>query len=103
MGIVECCLTGAGAATPGLARLATAGYPGTVALSSTVYNFEIDLSDVDRNVYIPLSFRVARHPSETEEYLITRVLAYCLEYTEGIAFSAGLAEPDVPALAVRDL
>lgn len=76
---------------------------GTVALSSTVYHFEIDLSDVDRNVYAPLSFRVARHPSETEEYLVTRVLAYCLEYAEGLAFSAGLAEPDVPALAVRDL
>ena len=74
-----------------------------VALSSTVYNFDIDLSDVDRHVYTPLSLRVARHPSETEEYLVTRVLAYCLEYTEGIAFSAGLAEPDVPALAVRDL
>jgi uncharacterized protein YaeQ len=74
-----------------------------VALSATVYNFQIDLSDVDRHVYTPLSLRVARHPSETEEYLVTRVLAYCLEYSEGIAFSAGLAEPDAPALTVRDL
>ncbi|HZS61216.1 MAG TPA: YaeQ family protein [Gemmatimonadaceae bacterium] len=74
-----------------------------MALSSTVYTFEIDLSDVDRNVYTPLSIRVARHPSETEEYLVTRVLAYCLEYAEGITFSAGLAEPDMPALTVRDL
>ncbi len=74
-----------------------------MALSSTVYNFEIDLSDVDRNVYTRLSIRAARHPSETEEYLVARVLAYCLEYVEGIAFSAGLAEPDVPALTVRDL
>jgi uncharacterized protein YaeQ len=74
-----------------------------VALTATVYNFDIDLSDVDRHVYQKLSFRVARHPSETEGYLVTRVLAYCLEYAEGIAFSAGLAEPDAPALAVRDL
>ena len=47
--------------------------------------------------------RVARHPSETEEYLVTRVLAYALEFTEGIAFSRGLSEPDEPAIAVRDL
>jgi uncharacterized protein YaeQ len=47
--------------------------------------------------------RLARHPSETEDYLVTRVLAYCLEYAAGIAFSNGLAEPDEPPLAVRDL
>ena len=74
-----------------------------MALSSTIYTFDIQLSDVDRHVYESLSVRVARHPSETEEYLVTRVLAYCLEYTEGIAFSKGLADPDEPALAVRDL
>jgi uncharacterized protein YaeQ len=74
-----------------------------VALTATVYNFDIQLSDVDRNIYETLALRVARHPSETEEYLITRVLAYCLEYTDGIAFSKGLAEPDEPAVVVRDL
>jgi uncharacterized protein YaeQ len=68
-----------------------------------MYNFDITLSDVDRHVYESLALRVARHPSETEEYLWVRVLAYCLEYTEGIGFSKGLAEPDEPALAVRDL
>ena len=47
--------------------------------------------------------RVARHPSETEEYLVARVLAYALEFTEGIAFSRGLSDPDEPAIAVRDL
>jgi uncharacterized protein YaeQ len=74
-----------------------------LALTATVYTFEIDLSDVDRNVYETLSLRVARHPSETEEFLLTRVLAYCLEYGEGIGFSSGLSTPDEPALAVRDL
>jgi uncharacterized protein YaeQ len=74
-----------------------------VALSATVYNFDIQLSDVDRGVYESLALRVAQHPSETEEFLITRVLAYCLEYVEGIAFSKGLAEPDEPAVVVRDL
>jgi uncharacterized protein YaeQ len=74
-----------------------------VALTATVYNFDVQLSNVDRNVYETLSFRAAKQPSETEEYLATRVLAYCLEYREGIAFTKGLAEPDVPAIEVRDL
>jgi uncharacterized protein YaeQ len=47
--------------------------------------------------------RVAQHPSESPEYLVTRVLAYCLEYAEGIAFSKGLSDPEDPAIAVRDL
>lgn len=74
-----------------------------MALGSTIYHFEIQLSDSDRGVYETLSLKVARHPSETAEYLATRVLAYCLEYTEGLAFSRGLAEPEAPALSVRDL
>ena len=74
-----------------------------MALTATIYTFDVQLADVDRGVYEALSLRVARHPSETEEYLVTRVLAYCLEFTEGIGFSKGLAEPDEPAVAVRDL
>lgn len=75
-----------------------------MALSSTIYIFDIRLSDGDRHVYETLSLRVARHPSETAEYLLTRVLAYCLEFTEGIAFSnGGLSNPEEPTLAVRDL
>jgi uncharacterized protein YaeQ len=74
-----------------------------MALTSTMYTFDIALSDVDRNVYEQLNLKAACHPSETEEYFVTRVLAYCLEYREGIAFSKGLSEPDEPAVSVRDL
>jgi len=75
-----------------------------MALNATVYSFEINLSDSDRNVYQSLAFRAAKHPSETDEYLMARVLAYCLEYGEGLSFSrGGLSEPDAPALAVHDL
>jgi uncharacterized protein YaeQ len=75
-----------------------------MALGATVYNFDIDLADSDRGVYETLALRVARHPSESDEYLVTRVLAYCLEYGDGIAFSAGgLSDPDEPPIAVRDL
>jgi uncharacterized protein YaeQ len=74
-----------------------------VALTATIYNFDIELADVDRSVYETFALRVAQHPSESDDYLVTRVLAYCLEYTEGIAFSNGLSDPDEPTLAVRDL
>src|SRR5690606_17448937 len=46
--------------------------------------------------------RAARHPSETAAYLMTRVLAYCLEYEEGIAFTEGISATDEPAVLVRD-
>src|SRR5580658_10515320 len=74
-----------------------------MALNATLYSFEVTLSDSDRGVYESLSFRVAQHPSETAEYLATRLLAYCLEYTQGLTFSKGLSEPDLPALTVHDL
>jgi uncharacterized protein YaeQ len=74
-----------------------------MALGATVYAFKIELADSDRGVYVPLDLRVARHPSETEDHLLTRVVAYCLEYTEGISLSNGLSEPDQPAISVRDL
>jgi len=74
-----------------------------LALSATIYNFSIQLSDVDRGVYEALALKVARHPSESAEHLLTRVLAYCLEFAEGIGFSRGISAPDEPALSVRDL
>ena len=74
-----------------------------MALGATIYTFDIELADSDRAVYETLNLRVAQHPSETPDYLITRVLAYCLEFSEGIAFSKGLSDPDEPAICVRDL
>ncbi len=74
-----------------------------MALSSTIFVADIDLSDADRNVYETLSLRLARHPSESDEFLVARLLAYCLEHTEGIEFSRGLSDADEPPVAVRDL
>lgn len=74
-----------------------------MALGDTIYVFDIELANSDRGVYESLSLRIARHPSETAERMLTRVLAYCLEYTEGIALTNGISEPDAPAIAVRDL
>jgi uncharacterized protein YaeQ len=55
-----------------------------VSLTATVYNLYSDLNDADRGVYESLDLRVARHPSESEEYLVARVLAYALEFTERV-------------------
>ena len=74
-----------------------------MALSATVYHLQVDLSDVDRGVYEALDLRVARHPSETMRYLLTRVIAYCLSYEEGIAFSKGLSNAEEPALWIKDM
>lgn len=74
-----------------------------MALSATIYNLSIDLSDVDRGVYESLDLRVARQPSESAEFMTVRLLAYCLEYTEGISLSQGVAAGDEPAIWVRDL
>jgi uncharacterized protein YaeQ len=74
-----------------------------MALTATIHHFEIELADSDRHVYESLAFRVARHPSESEEYLVARLLAYLLEYREGIEFSRGISDPDDPAIAIRDL
>jgi uncharacterized protein YaeQ len=68
-----------------------------------MHTFTVTLADLDRGVYEDLSLRVARHPSETEAYMITRLLAYLLEYEEGIAFSEGISSTEEPAVFVRDL
>ena len=73
-----------------------------MALQATIYNFDIELNDSDRGVYESLALRVARHPSESEDHLIARLLAYLLEFVDGLAFSRGISEPDEPAIAVRD-
>ena len=74
-----------------------------MAQTATVYNLNIHLADIDRGVYESLNLRVARHPSETIEYMLLRVLAYCLEYGAGIALTEGVTADDEPAVLVRDL
>jgi uncharacterized protein YaeQ len=74
-----------------------------VALQATVYHLRIELSDVDRAVYESLDLRVARHPSESMHYLLTRVLAYALLYEEGMAFGKGLSTTEEPPLWIKDL
>jgi len=75
-----------------------------MALTATIYRFDVALADSDRGVYETLELRVARHPSESATFLLIRVLAYCLEHREGIAFSkGGISSVDEPAISVYDL
>jgi uncharacterized protein YaeQ len=74
-----------------------------MALGSTIYNFDVELADTSCGVYQSLALRIPQHPSESNEYLMARVLACLLEYAEGIEFSRGVSDPNEPAIAIRDL
>jgi uncharacterized protein YaeQ len=74
-----------------------------MALPSTTYKIEMNLTDMDRSVYENLRFTVARHPSETEERLAVRLIAYTLFYDELLAFGRGLSDVDEPALWQKSL
>jgi uncharacterized protein YaeQ len=74
-----------------------------MAIGATIYTFTVNLADVDRGVYEELPLRVARHQSETDAFMLTRVIAYSLEYEECIGFSEGISATDEPAVLVRDL
>ena len=74
-----------------------------MALPSKLFRFKIELSDLDKNLYQSLDFRLAQHPSESLDYLLTRVFAYALSFQDGLEISAtGLADPDGPALSVAN-
>ncbi len=74
-----------------------------MAAGSKLYRVSAELADVDRRVFESVEFRIARHPSESDDYLLTRMIAYCLEYRQGICFPpGGLSERAVPAIWIRD-
>jgi uncharacterized protein YaeQ len=74
-----------------------------MALTATMFHLQIALSDVERGVYEALDLRLARHPSESMRYMVTRTLAYCLSYEDGIAFSkGGLSSAADPPITVHD-
>ncbi|MBD7976474.1 YaeQ family protein [Serpens gallinarum] len=74
-----------------------------MALQATPYKIEMNLTDMDRNVYENLRFTVARHPSETEVRMSARLIAYALWYSEQLAFGRGLSDVDEPALWEKSL
>ena len=100
------------------ARGSAAGYSGTprgarrprtavrytpgMALKSTICKAELSVADIDRGHYGDYALTLARHPSETDERMMVRLLAFALHADEGLAFGRGLSTEDEPDLWQRD-
>ncbi|MGH8853289.1 MAG: YaeQ family protein [Telluria sp.] len=74
-----------------------------MALKATIYKAELSIADMDRNYYGDHTLTIARHPSETEERVMIRVLAFALHAAEGLVFTKDLFDVDEPALWQKDL
>ena len=74
-----------------------------MALKPTVFKFQISLSDLNLSHFDSLNLTVAKHPSENDERMMVRVLAYCLNAQPELSFGAGLNDVDAPSLSVMTL
>lgn len=74
-----------------------------MAVKATVYKVELDVSDIDRGYYHGHTLTLALHPSETEERLMVRLLAFALNAGPQLAFGRGISTDDEPDLWARDL
>lgn len=74
-----------------------------MALKATIFKASLQVSDMDRNYYGEHSLTLARHPSETDERMMMRVLAFALNAHEQLAFGKGLSDTDEPDLWQKDL
>ncbi len=74
-----------------------------MALKATIYKADLQISDMDRHYYADHALTIARHPSETDERMMVRLLMYALHAQEGIAFTKGLFDADEPEVWVKDL
>lgn len=74
-----------------------------MALKATICKAELQISDLDRHYYETHALTLARHPSETDERMMLRVLAFALHADPALAFGGGLSTTDEPALWLKDL
>lgn len=74
-----------------------------MALTATMFRFELNISDVDRGFYETIELRAAQHPSESDAYLVMRVLAMALEYRDDLTFGRGVSTPDDPPISAPDM
>jgi uncharacterized protein YaeQ len=73
-----------------------------MARGASIHRAQIELSHVDRGVYETLQLTVARHPSETLDRMVMRILAFGLRYAEDLAFGRGVSATDEPDLWRRE-
>ena len=74
-----------------------------MALRATIHKVELHISDADRNYYASHSLTLAKHPSETDERMMARVIAFSLQAQDNLVFSKGLSDTDEPDIWVKDL
>jgi uncharacterized protein YaeQ len=74
-----------------------------MALKATIYKAELQIADMDRNYYQTHLLTLARHPSETDERMMIRLLAFAIHANEALTFTKGLFDTDEPDLWQKDL
>lgn len=74
-----------------------------MAQNATVFKAELQISDMDRHYYASHSLTLARHPSETDERMMIRLLAFVLNASDDLSFGKGLSSEDEPDLWEKDL
>ncbi|MCP3669955.1 MAG: YaeQ family protein, partial [Gammaproteobacteria bacterium] len=74
-----------------------------MALKATIFKTEIQVTDMDRNHYQNYAFTIARHPSETDERMLARLLAFSMHAEESLTFTKGLSTDDEPDLWQKSL
>lgn len=73
-----------------------------MALKSTIFRATLNVSDLDRGYYAEHGLTIARHPSETDERMMVRILAFALNADERLQFGRGISTDDEPALWLKD-
>lgn len=73
-----------------------------MALKSTIYKAELNISDMDRGYYADHNLTIARHPSETDERMMIRVLAFAIHASERLAFGKGISDTEEPDFWLKD-
>lgn len=74
-----------------------------MALKATIYKAELQIADLDRSYYQNHTLTIARHPSETDERMMVRVIAFALNASDDLVFAKGLSSEDEPDLWLKDL
>lgn len=74
-----------------------------MALKSTIYKIDLNIADMDRNYYAQHSLTLAKHPSETDERVMVRLIAFTLYANEALIFGKGLSDDEEPDLWQKDL
>ena len=74
-----------------------------MALRATIYKADIHVADSDRHYYGSHSLTIAKHPSETDERMMVRIIAFAMQAREDLVFTKGLSNTDEPDIWIKDL